>query len=76
MSRLKPLLVTLAVTGALAGGGAAIASAASTTSTTATTTSSTAASGTTGGSGSTAPAQAPHPGSGNANRSSHHCPNM
>jgi hypothetical protein len=66
MRRLKPLLTTLAVTGALVGGGAAIASAATSSSTTSNTatTSTTAAPA----QSQTAPA---HPGG-----SSHNCPNM
>jgi hypothetical protein len=70
MARLKPLLTTLAVTGALVGGGAAVASAATSTSTTSTGSSaSSGTTGSTGATGSTAPARA---GSG----ASHNCPNM
>lgn len=76
MARLKPLLTTFAVSGALIGGGAAIANAATSTSTTAATTSNSASSGATGSTGSTAPAQAPHPGSGTATGGKHNCPNM
>jgi hypothetical protein len=65
MRKLKPLLTTLAVTGALAGGGAAIANAATSS------TSSTTGTGTTGTTHKTAPMPAAHKGSGSRN-----CPNM
>jgi uncharacterized membrane protein len=82
MRRLKPLLVTIAATAALAGGGAAIATAATSTSTTATSTSTGGGASDTG----TAPARtaptAPRQGSSDAPPSrpggsgSHNCPNM
>jgi hypothetical protein len=68
MRRIKPLLVTLAATAAIAGGGAAIANAAT--------------SGTTGSTSATTPHTttpqgqshpAPSPGTGGT---AHHCPNM
>ena len=65
MRRVKSVLMTVAATGALAGGGAAIANAATSTGTT------TAAPTTTAHSGRPAQAPAGQP----ANRS-HHCPNM
>ncbi len=65
MRRIKPLIVTLVMTGALAGGGAAIANAASSTSSTTTSTT-----GTTSSS-QHAPVQGP-PRSG----TTHHCPGM
>jgi hypothetical protein len=74
MSRLKPLLTTLVVTGALAGGGAAVATAATSTSTSPATTSTSAA--TTSTTGSTAPAQSPHPGAGTTGSGTHNCPHM
>lgn len=74
MYRLKALLTTLVVTGALAGGGAAIANAATSTTTPAATTSTPAA--TTSTTGSTTPAQSPHPGAGTTGRGTHNCPNM
>ncbi len=74
MGRLKPLLTTLAVTGALVGGGAAIANAASTTSTTSSTSTTGTAPSTSTTGRSTAPAPPPgaHPGSG----AKHNCPGM
>jgi hypothetical protein len=62
MRRLKAVIVPLAVTGALAGGGAAIANAASSTSTTTTTTAKP-----------TAPARPPK---GAPKSGAHHCPGM
>ncbi len=68
-NRLRPLIMTLAVTGALAGGGAAIANAASSS-----TTSSTTGTTTTTAPSSQAPAQGQHaPRSANG---AHPCPNM
>jgi hypothetical protein len=65
--RLTPLLATIAVTGALAGGGAAIASAATSTSTTTPTTTRPT---------SPKPAPANRPPAGRGPGGSHHCHNM
>lgn len=69
MRRIKPLLVTLAATAALAGGGAAIASAATSGTSTGSTSATTPPHTTTTTPGRTNPA----PSQGN---SGHHCPNM
>jgi hypothetical protein len=63
MRRLKAVIVPLAVTGALAGGGAAIANAASGTTTTSTTSTS-------------KPAAPARPPKGAPRSGSHHCPGM
>ncbi len=68
--RIKTTLTTLAVTGALVGGGAAIANAATSSSTTSTTSSAPATTSTT--SHSSAPSRAPMPGTHNG----HNCPGM
>jgi len=74
MRRLKPLLVTIAATSALVGGGAAIANAATSTSSTSgsSTTTSTAPART----APTAPGQGNHARPGNSGSGSHNCPNM
>lgn len=70
MRTIKPLLVTLAATAAIAGGGAAIADAATSGTTTGSTSASTPAQTTT-----TAPGRAnPAPSQGNGG-GTHHCPN-
>ena len=71
MRSIKPLLVTLAATAAIAGGGAAIASAATSGTTTGSTSATTPAQTTT-----TAPSRSrPAPSQGNGG-ATHHCPNM
>ena len=74
MRRLKPLLVTIAATSALVGGGAAIANAATSTSSTSgsSTTTSTAPART----APTAPGQGNHARPGKSGSGSHNCPNM
>ena len=75
--RLKPVLTTIAVTGALVGGGAALASAATSTTTTSsaptTTTTTSHQAPPQGGNG---PAQGNHALRGPRSGGSHHCPNM
>jgi hypothetical protein len=76
MRRLKPLLVTVALTGAIAGGGAAIANAA--TSTSSTTGSATTTSTAPARTAPTAPTQGSHapPARSGGSGSYHSCPNM
>ena len=69
MRRLKPLLVSAAVTGALVGGGAAVANAA-------TSTTSTSAAPATGTTGTTGPTGSSHPAPTPGARGTHHCPGM
>ena len=77
MRRLKPLLVTIAATSALVGGGAAIANAATSTSSTSSTNgSSTTTSTAPARTAPTAPGQGDHARPGNSGSGSHNCPNM
>jgi len=77
MHRLKPLLVTIAATSVLAGGGAAIANAATSTSSTSSTSgSSTTTSTAPARTAPTAPRQGGHAPTGKSGSGSHNCPNM